>query len=171
MANPGNNDQKKKEETTPKAAVSDVSIVDVDQVKAQQIINKYTAIASGIGLLPVPVLDLVGLAGIQLTLLNALSKHYNVKFNKALAQSIIGILATTLPAHGIAKSGGSLLKMIPFVGGVLGGVSLFAYGAGSTYAIGKVFNQHFASGGTFLNFNPDEVKAAFMKYFSEKQAG
>lgn len=157
-------------ETVEKDAVNDQQvIVEVEESIVNKLINKYTAISSGVGLLPVPVLDLVGLASIQLALINALSKLYGVKFNKALAQSLIGVMVTTLPAHGIVKGGSSLLKMIPFIGGALGGVSLFAYGAASTYALGKVFNQHFASGGTFLTFNPEAVKEAFMNYFREKQ--
>jgi hypothetical protein len=28
----------------------------------------------------------------------------------------------------------------------------------ATYAVGKVFIQHFESGGTLLNFNPDSVR-------------
>ena len=34
----------------------------------------------------------------------------------------------------------------------------------STYAVGQVFIQHFESGGTFLDFDPDKVKA----YFAEQ---
>jgi len=33
--------------------------------------------------------------------------------------------------------------------------------------VGKVFMQHFASGGTFLNFNPDEVKEYYSQMFQE----
>ncbi len=40
--------------------------------------------------------------------------------------------------------------------------------AGSmTYAVGRVFLQHFESGGTFLNFNPEEVKEHYARLFEE----
>jgi len=32
----------------------------------------------------------------------------------------------------------------------------------ATYAIGKVFVRHFASGGTFLTFNPEKVKDYYL---------
>jgi hypothetical protein len=40
-------------------------------------------------------------------------------------------------------------------------VSSPAFASASTYAVGKVFIQHFATGGTFLDFDPDKVKAHF----------
>jgi hypothetical protein len=33
-----------------------------------------------------------------------------------------------------------------------------AFSAGATYLIGKVFIQHFASGGTLLDFNPPDYR-------------
>ncbi|NJL59719.1 MAG: hypothetical protein HC887_08825 [Desulfobacteraceae bacterium] len=36
-----------------------------------------------------------------------------------------------------------------------------------TYAVGRVFLQHFESGGTFLNFNPEEVKEHYARLFEE----
>ena len=42
--------------------------------------------------------------------------------------------------------------------------SASAFGGATTYAVGKVFIQHFEMGGTLLNFNPDEVR----KYFQEQ---
>ncbi len=32
------------------------------------------------------------------------------------------------------------------------------FAAASTYAVGKIFVQHFESGGTVLSFNPDKVR-------------
>jgi hypothetical protein len=39
--------------------------------------------------------------------------------------------------------------------------------AGATYVIGKVFIQHFASGGTLLDFNPPDYRE-FIKAQKEK---
>jgi len=36
-----------------------------------------------------------------------------------------------------------------------------AFGAGMSWAVGRIFMQHFASGGTFLDFDPDKVRAFF----------
>ena len=42
-----------------------------------------------------------------------------------------------------------------------------AFSAGATYVIGKVFIQHFASGGTLLDFNPPDYRE-FIKAQKEK---
>jgi uncharacterized protein (DUF697 family) len=63
--------------------------------------------------------------------------------------------------------GGSLIKAIPVIGQIAGLFSApILYGA-STYATGKVYNQHFASGGTFLTFDPEKVKDYYTKMFEE----
>jgi hypothetical protein len=41
------------------------------------------------------------------------------------------------------------------------------FSAGATYVIGKVFIQHFASGGTLLDFNPPDYRE-FIKAQQEK---
>jgi hypothetical protein len=38
---------------------------------------------------------------------------------------------------------------------------------GATYAIGKVFIQHFESGGTFLTFDPKAVKEFYAEQLKE----
>jgi hypothetical protein len=37
----------------------------------------------------------------------------------------------------------------------------------STYAVGRVFIQHFECGGTILSFDPEKVRAHFEKEFEE----
>ena len=37
----------------------------------------------------------------------------------------------------------------------------------STWALGKVFIQHFESGGTFLDFNPEKVREYYKVQFEE----
>ena len=43
------------------------------------------------------------------------------------------------------------------------------FSGAATWAIGKVFIQHFASGGTFLDFDPKKVKDYFMDLFKQGQ--
>jgi uncharacterized protein (DUF697 family) len=62
---------------------------------------------------------------------------------------------------------GSLLKVIPVVGALAGAPAMALFCGAYTWALGNVFIQHFESGGTFLNFNPDEVKEHFKAQFEE----
>jgi hypothetical protein len=42
-------------------------------------------------------------------------------------------------------------------------VAVPGFAAGLTWAVGRVFIQHFASGGTFLNLDPHQVREYFAK--------
>lgn len=61
-----------------------------------------------------------------------------------------------------------MIKSIPIIG-IVGSVSMPLYSGATTWAIGKVFVQHFASGGTFLNFDPKKVKEYFANLYKQGQ--
>jgi len=77
---------------------------------------------------------------------------------KPIVASIIGGYASKRLGLGL---GGSTLKAAPVVGMFMGAVSVQAFAAGLTWAIGRVFMQYFASGGTFLDFDPAKVREHF----------
>jgi uncharacterized protein (DUF697 family) len=121
----------------------------------------------GAGLIPFPWLDVGVLAGVQLKLVHRLSEHYDVKFSENLVKSVIAALLGTITADSLRRGAfTTLIKSIPVVG-VLGVISMPIYAGATTYAIGKVFIQHFESGGTFLDFDPKKVKEHFAKLYEE----
>ena len=120
----------------------------------------------GVSVIPVPIIDLVGLGTIQLNMIHSLCKLYNQEFSKTLGKSFVGSLIGSVGAIPIAAGVSSLIKIIPIVGHTLGAVSMPLVGGASTYAIGRVFIQHFESGGTFLDFNPSQVKEYFKEQFN-----
>jgi uncharacterized protein (DUF697 family) len=122
----------------------------------------------GAGLIPVPLVDLVAVSGVQLKMLADISKIYGVEFQehrgKALIASLVGYIVPSSLSFG---SVGSLLKAIPAVGALVGAPSMALFCGASTYALGKVFIQHFESGGTFLTFDLAKVKEHFQHEFAE----
>jgi hypothetical protein len=52
----------------------------------------------------------------------------------------------------------SITKSVPVVGTAVSAVVMPALSAGATYAIGMAFIQHFASGGTLIDFNPRQYR-------------
>jgi hypothetical protein len=50
---------------------------------------------------------------------------------------------------------------------VSGFIAIPGAAASFTYAVGKVFLQHFAFGGTFLDFDPKKVREHFARQFEE----
>ena len=53
------------------------------------------------------------------------------------------------------------------MGTAVAAATMPVFSAGATYVIGKVFIQHFASGGTLLDFNPPDYRE-FIKAQKEK---
>jgi uncharacterized protein (DUF697 family) len=135
---------------------------------AQKVVKNYMWWSMGAGLIPVPLVDLVAVAGVQLKMLAEISKIYGVQFQenrgKALIASLVGYVVPGSLSFG---SVGSLLKAIPGVGTLVGAPSMALFCGASTYALGKVFIQHFESGGTFLSFDPAKVKEHFQREFAE----
>jgi uncharacterized protein (DUF697 family) len=139
-------------------AIAIPASIEVLDSQAERIITKYTWGGTAAGLIPFPWLDLATVAAIQLKMLSDLSKVYHIEFSKQRAKALIGALIGGIaPGQLAATAAGGFVKMIPVVGWVT--VPIFA--GAVTYAVGKVFNQHFASGGTFLDFDPVATRSRF----------
>ena len=116
--------------------------------------------AAGLGLIPIPILDAAGILGVQVVMIKDIAKIYRAPFKDHIVKSLIGSLVGS-----VGTIGG--IKAIPGVGSVLGGVTVSFSAAAATYAIGKVFAQHFAQGGTLLDFDPVKSRAYFQEQFIE----
>lgn len=112
---------------------------------AHVLVDRYAKYSSAAGLVPVPVLDVVAIAGVQVTMLGALAEHYGVPYDRERGKTLIAtILGGLMPS----LAGFQMLKVFgPFVGMA----SVAGFAAATTYAIGHVFIAHFESGGTLLD--------------------
>ncbi|MGB1240958.1 MAG: DUF697 domain-containing protein [Chitinophagales bacterium] len=116
---------------------------------AQEIISKHTYIAVGTGLIPIPLVDIVILSTVQANMISELCDAYRVSYEK----SIDKVLMTSVAGGALPKFAGSLIKAVPGIGSLIGGVFRAGFSAASTYAIGEVFIRHFEEGGNMQNFN------------------
>jgi len=126
--------------------------------QADRLINKYACSSSLTGFIPVPVLDIVGLMSVQRIMLYRMSVLYGVPFKKHLVKALLATLMGSLASGVAAPLAGSVLKVIPGVGSLVGGAGMATLGGASTYAIGRVFKQHFEQGGTLEDFDPAKVE-------------
>lgn len=131
--------------------------------KAYKIIRLRTLLTAGAGLIPVPLLDAAGILGIQLWMIRDLARIYDLPFKKDLAKSLIGALVGSIGSV-------SAVKAVPVVGPLLGGGAVAVGGAAATYALGRIFTQHFAQGGTLLNFDPVKSREYFRQLYEEGKA-
>ncbi|MBD3306645.1 DUF697 domain-containing protein [candidate division KSB3 bacterium] len=126
--------------------------------------------AMGIGLIPLPIIDIAGLVAVQLNMLRKLADLYGVPFLKDKTRNILSSLLTSvLPTVAAPSLAASITKVFPILGQAAGVITMPVTAGASTYALGKIFIQHFASGGTFLTFDPEKVKAYYADMFKEGQ--
>ena len=149
-----------------KETVAEVTPVDVETPEgheqreelASKLVDRF-AIWSGVaGLVPLPVLDIVAVGGLQYQMLRRLSQIYGVAFSENRGKALIaGLAGSMIPAtSGIGAA--SALKAVPFFGMLVAGFVMPVLSAGATFAIGKAFIQHFEFGGTLLDFNPPDYR-------------
>jgi uncharacterized protein (DUF697 family) len=143
-----------KEEATAAASTAPESRAEV----ATKLVDRF-AIWSGVaGLVPIPVVDLLCVGGLQVQMLRRLSQIYDVGFSENRGKAIIAALAGTMIPATSGMGAASALKTVPILGMLAGGFVMPALSAGASYAIGKAFIQHFESGGTLLDFNPPDYR-------------
>ncbi|MCP5046260.1 MAG: DUF697 domain-containing protein [bacterium] len=135
--------------------------------QANKTVRKYMLWSMAAGLIPFPLVDAGTVSFIQLKMLASLSWQYRIPFARNLVKSLVAALLGFVTVNTLRVSlVTSLLKALPH-GAILGAMSMPIYSGAATYAVGRVFVQHFEAGGTFLNFNPNKVKQHFSKLYQE----
>lgn len=129
--------------------------------QADNIIRNHVIWSMGAGFIPVMVADIFAVSALQLDMIRQMCRVYNVDFQETQGKALV----TSLTSTTIARLGaGSIVKLVPGLGSMLGGATVSAFAGASTYALGEVFKKHLESGGTILDFDPDRLR----KYYKEK---
>ena len=120
------------------------------------IVETNTYWAAGLGLVPVPLFDIVAITGIQLKMIKEITEYYGQKFNKVLAKSIVtsllGGVGATAATYGAI---GPMASAVPAIGPILGIVAMPIIGGATTYAVGCVFVTYYENGGQFELFDSE----------------
>ncbi|MBO0615250.1 YcjF family protein [Thiothrix fructosivorans] len=132
--------------------------------KADSIIKSNVAQAMAMGLIPVPLLDVIALTNIQFKMVDDLVKLYGIRYTHIEKAVVRSFILGMLPVVAVAGLG-SAFKVLPGVGSFAGGASVCIVAGGLTYATGKVFVQHFATGGTLQDLDLVTAKQHFMREF------
>jgi len=137
--------------------------------RADKLIKDYAYGSSLTGFIPVPLLDTISLIYVQRHMIYKLSKLYGIPLSKNMAKALISTLMAGMATTIASGAVGSSLKVAPGIGTVVGSASMAAMGGTATYALGKVFQQHFENGGTLENFDPKAARTAFDKELKKGQ--
>ena len=126
--------------------------------RAKKVVERFSFWSGVAGLLPIPFVDLAAVAALQIQMLRLISRVYDVPLSENRGKALIaGIAGTVIPVStGVGMA--SVVKSIPIAGTAVGVLVTPALAVAATYAIGMVFIQHFASGGTLLDFEPPNYR-------------
>ena len=128
---------------------------------AVKLVERFSLWSGVAGIIPVPFVDLAAVGGVQIQMLRRISQIYGVPFSTNRGKALIASLAGSMIPASSGMGAASLTKSVPVVGTAVSAIVMPALSAGATYAIGMAFIQHFASGGTLLDFNPREYREFF----------
>jgi len=136
--------------------------------QANKLVRNHSVLSAAMGVVPLPPLTMALILANNLKMLHKLSSVYGVKFRKDAGKAAI---SSFLGGCGTVSISGRLIwglsTAIPVAAPVISIVTIPAFGAATTYAIGHLFIQHFESGGTFLTFDPEKVKDHYAELFAE----
>lgn len=131
---------------------------------ADSIIRNHILFSMGAGIIPFPVVDVFAVSAAQLDMIRQLCRVYDVDFAETQGKAIVSSLTTATLAR---VGAGSLAKLIPIVGSLVGGITNSALAGASTFALGEVFKAHFETGGTILDFDTDRLKKMYKEKFEK----
>jgi uncharacterized protein (DUF697 family) len=134
------------------------ALAELRRADAVKVVESFTFWSGIAGLVPVPLLDLAAVGGVQIQMVRSISKIYDVPFSENKGKTLIVSLAGSMIPASSGLGAASVTKSVPIVGTAIGTVAMPALSAGATYAIGMAFIQHFAIGGTLLDFNPAQYR-------------
>ena len=131
---------------------------DERKVRARKLVERFSLWSAVAGLLPIPVVDLAAVGAVQIQMLRRLSQIYDVPFSKNRGKAIIASLAGTMIPASAGLGVASAVKSVPVAGTAIGAMTTPALSVGATYVIGMAFIEHFARGGTLLDFEPPDYR-------------
>ena len=125
---------------------------------ANKLVDRFAVWSGVAGFIPMPIVDVLAIGGLQIQMLRRLSQIYGVPFSDNSGKAVIASLAGTMIPTSSGIGAASTMKFVPVLGTITAGFVLPALSAGATYAIGRAFVQHFETGGTLLDFNAPDYR-------------
>ncbi len=125
--------------------------------QVDKIIQNHILYAMGLGIVPIPIYDIIGVTAVQVDMLSQVGKVYGKPFSDIAGKSFIASVTGT----SLARIGASFIKLIPGVGSLIGGVSMSIMSGASTYALGQVCKRFFEDDVDLENIDEDLAKTIY----------
>lgn len=145
---------------------------DADMVQrrlaAESCIKTHVIAAMGTGLIPSAVLDSAAVAAIEVKMIRDLAQIYDFPVpHRLIAYKLLISVLSGLGMAYVASRMSGLLKGVPLLGVALYVGAFSISGGAAVYAVGKVFQRHYESGGTFLGQEPGAARTHYRESYRE----
>jgi uncharacterized protein (DUF697 family) len=145
-------------EPAPGDAAPQAAAVLPDQNEVDAIIRNRVYASLAIGLVPLPLIDAAAQTAVQTELLYRLAQVYGVPFKDELGKKAVSVVLGSVAPVFLTPGLSDLARYVPLIGAGLSATSWPITLGASTYALGRVFAKHFASGGTLLDCDFAKIK-------------
>lgn len=132
---------------------------------AHQLVIDNALNAALVGIIPIPLIDVLLVGAIQLKMINELCLSYDTRFSKYLSEAIL-----------LSLLGGSATMVFDHLNGtiinvawlkVFNTVGIGLVGGAVTYAIGQFFLQHLEKGGTLIDIDLKNSTESLTQLYEE----
>ena len=89
---------------------------------ASKLVDRFSIWSGVAGLVPLPVVDVLAVGGLQVQMVRRLSQIYNVEFSANRGKALIAALAGCMIPATSGMGAASALKAVPFFGSLVGGI-------------------------------------------------
>jgi uncharacterized protein (DUF697 family) len=141
-----------------------LSVKDFRRLLADRIVKNWSQWGMVAGFIPVPLLDLAAISGLQVKMVYDLCKVYDVPFKQRQVRAILsGLAGGGISTVSSAALSGVLIKHVPVIGTTLAAITQPAMSYATTHAIGAVFVRHFESNGTLMTMSVEALKSQYQE--------
>ena len=135
----------------------------VKVAETDEIVQLHVLWSMGAGLMPVPLFDIAAVTAVQMDMLKQLAEAYDVDYSGSSGKGFVSALTGST----VARIGASLVKAVPVMGTVIGGISMSVLSGASTYAVGQVAITHFGSAGGLKDVDLDWARRVYGEAFEK----
>ena len=129
--------------------------------RARDIIERHAACAAIGGLIPLPILDTVGVMAAVAMMIRALADLYGEPLRRDRAKALAASVAGGLGQAGAGSlTSAALAKLVPGAN-IAGAMVSSAAALALTRTIGRAFVLHYETGGTALTFDEEALRTYF----------
>lgn len=123
-----------------RARTIDSSAMEARDAEADRVIMNHSLAAAGLGTIPLPVVDIPLVASVQIRMLIQIAGIYGQRGGWAYMKAVFAPIIIRVGGRALLSS---LLKIIPVIGTILGGVIDAAASFALTYGLGQTGKAHF----------------------------